>query len=340
MKSLSVRINSPKILYKIAFPQDFGVLEKELRKQIGNRNFLIVTDTNVQKYTPFLKGFKKSELCILEPKKDRKDFAGLQKILTACFEKNLDRSSVLIAIGGGVVGDMGGFASAIFMRGVPVIQVPTTLLGMVDASIGGKNGINCAFGKNLLGTIYQPEKVFCCREFLNTLGESEIKNGLCEMIKHGIIASPKHFRDLEKIANPHPTADQVFPYLIDSLKIKAGIVEKDVHEEGIRLFLNLGHTFGHALELLSDMKIPHGRAVGIGTIMAANYARENGFCKEETVDRIENIFHKFDIDVVCHFEEKKIWEAMKHDKKNKNGKIRLILPKKIGQCIVFSVDGK
>ncbi len=337
MKTLSVHIAPKETHCEIEFPQDFDALEKALRKQIGKRNFLIVSDTNVEKHTSFLKRFKKDEVFLLDPKTDRKDWEGLRKIIAACFEKNLDRSSVLVAIGGGVVGDMGGFAASILMRGIPIIQVSTTLLGMVDASVGGKTAINCEQGKNLLGSFHHPEKVFCCEEFLETLPETEIKNGICEMIKHGIITSMKHFEDLEKIANPHPTARQIFPYVTDSIAIKADIVSKDSNEKGIRLQLNLGHTFGHALELLSDMKIPHGRAVAIGTVMAANYALEHGLCDDETVDRIENIFNQFDIDLICDFDEKEIWEAMKHDKKKKDGKIRLVLPKKIGEVEVVSV---
>jgi len=337
MKNLSIHLPKKEISYEVVFPEVFDDLEKKLRSQIGKREFLIVTDKNVQKFTPFLKKFQKKEVLVLPAGETTKHWPSVEKILNECFKRDFSRTAVLVAIGGGVIGDITGFASAIFKRGIPVIQIPTSLLAMVDASIGGKTGIDCAYGKNLIGTFHQPEKIFCCRNFLQSLPESEIKNGLGEMIKHGILGSEKHFRDLEKIANPHPTAEQVFPLVSDSVAIKANIVEDDEREAGARMQLNLGHTFGHAIELLHDFKFPHGLAVSIGTVMATQYALEQGICSEETADRIENIFNKFGIDITCDLSEKKIWEAMKHDKKVKNGHIRLVLPTKIGGVMVHTV---
>jgi 3-dehydroquinate synthase len=296
-----------------------------------------VSDTNVAKHTSFLERFEKKEIFILDPKTDHKNWEGAEKILGACFAKNLDRSGVIIAIGGGVVGDMTGFVASIFMRGLPVIQVPTTLMGMVDSAIGGKTAINCKFGKNLIGSFHQPESILCCNDFLKTLPESEIKNGLAEMIKHGIIGSPAHFEDLEKIAKPNPNIEEIIPLIPDSIKIKIDIIQEDTQEKGARLALNLGHTFGHAIELLSDMNISHGQAVAIGTMMASNYSLEQEMCSIDLVDRIENIFNKFGIEVTCDFEESEIWEAMKHDKKKKDGHIRLVLPTSIGSVEVVTV---
>jgi 3-dehydroquinate synthase len=337
MKSITVTIPHQEYSYEVQFSQDFDILEQSLRKQIQKRNFLIVTDSSVSQHTEFLNRFGENEYLVLEKEKDQKNWTSLEKILTACFQKNIDRSSVLIALGGGVIGDMTGLAASLYMRGIPVIQIPTTLLAMVDASIGGKTAINCEFGKNLIGTFHQPEKIFCCQSFLSTLPESEIKNGLCEMIKHGIIASEKHFSDLANIATPHPTAEQVFRFVPDSIQIKTRIVERDVRESGTRMALNLGHTFGHAIELLSKMKIPHGRAVAIGCVMAANYAVQHTMCDSQTADRIQGIFDAFGIDLSCEFSTSKIWKAMKHDKKCLNGRIRLIVPKKIGSVEVVTV---
>ncbi len=352
MKPIKIKITPSEIHSEIGFPEDFDILEKELRAQIGKRNFLIVSDTNVAKHTSFLERFEKKEVFILDPKKDHKNWEGAEKILGACFVKNLDRSSVIIAISGGVVGDMTGFVAALFMRGVPVIQVPTTLMGMVDSAIGGKTAINCKFGKNLIGSFHQPESIWCCDDFLKTLPESEIKNGLAEMIKHGIIASPKHFEDLEKISDSlsppgrdksegEKTLRRILPQIIkiipDSIKIKTDIIQEDTQEKGARLALNLGHTFGHAIELLSDMGISHGQAVAIGTVMAAQRSLEQKMCSMDLVDRIENIFNKFGIDVTCDFEKSEIWEAMKHDKKKKDGHIRLVLPTEIGNVEVVTV---
>jgi len=338
MKNLAIGLPCKKVSYEIEFSEKFNNLVKSLKKQIGNRNFLIVSDQNVEKFTPFLNNFNKENIFILPAGEETKRWLFVEKILNKCFEKELDRSSsVLIAIGGGVVGDITGFAASLYKRGFPVIQIPTSLLAMVDASIGGKTGIDCAYGKNLIGTFHQPEKIYACEEFLETLPLLEIKSGLGEMIKHGILGSEKHFSDLEKIANPNPTAKQVFSLVRDSMKIKARIVEQDEREGGARMQLNLGHTFGHAIELLHDFKFSHGIAVAIGTVMATQYALKNGICDEETADRIENIFNKFEIDVTCDLEENEIWKAMTHDKKVKDGHIRLVLPEKIGKVRVHTV---
>jgi len=337
MKNVAIDLPQKNISYSVVFPESFAELLKDLKAQIGTRKFLIVSDKNVQKFTPFLEHFDRKDIFILPPGEASKHWESVENILDACFKKDMTRDSVLVAVGGGVVGDTAGFAASVFKRGMPIIQIPTSLLAMVDASVGGKTGIDSPYGKNLIGTFHQPEKVFCCRNFLQSLPESEIKNGLGEMIKHGILGSEKHFKDLEKIANPHPTAHQVFPFIPDSIAIKAAVVEADERESGHRMQLNLGHTFGHAIELLHDFKFPHGLAVSIGTVMATQYALEHGICSEATADRIENIFNKFGIDITCDLPEKKIWEAMRHDKKVKDGHIRLVLPEKIGKVVFHTV---
>jgi len=256
--------------------------------------------------------------------------------LDKAFELNLDRQAVLVAVGGGVYGDLVGFGASVFMRGIPFIQVPTTLLAMVDSSVGGKTGFDCEHGKNLIGSFHQPEKVLCCPTFLETLPEVEVKNGLCEMIKHGIITSPDHFSNLRKVEGLDlKTISKLIP---DSINIKKEIVEKDEKEAGIRGYLNLGHTFGHAIEHLSNFKIPHGQAVAIGCVMAAQFAAEKGICDWDLVDQIEDIFNHFEIELECDFEEASIFGAMTHDKKKKGGKIRLILPHKIGKVDYFDLD--
>lgn len=337
MKSLVINLPVRKISYEIEFSETFKELNTRLKEQIGKRKFLIVSDQNVDKFTSFLNTFDKKNILILPPGEKTKHWPYVEKILDKCFEEKLDRSAVLVAIGGGVIGDITGFAASIYKRGIPVIQIPTSLLAMVDASIGGKTGIDCQYGKNLIGTFHQPEKIYACEEFLKSLPLSEIKSGLGEMIKHGILGSPKHFTDLEKIANPNPTAKRIFPLVRDSMNIKSQVVEQDEREGGARMQLNLGHTFGHAIELLHDFKFSHGIAVAIGTVMAAQYALEHGICNEETVDRIENIFNKFEMDITCDLSEEQIWQAMANDKKVKEGRIRLVLPEKIGKVRVHTV---
>ena len=348
MNKLKVSISPSKEKnYDISFLNDFDFLEKNLKEQINGRNFLIVTDENVYKKTEF---FKKQNLCdknkilILPPGEKNKNLQNIEKIWDTCGKNYLDRSSVLINICGGVVGDMVGFAASSYKRGINFIQIPTTLLSMVDASVGGKTGFDNQYGKNIIGAFHQPEAVFCCIKFLETLEEVEIKNGLCEMIKHGILNSEAHFSDLENLANRNFNTLQskefleiLFLLVRDSITIKKEIVEQDEKEKGIRAHLNLGHTFGHAVELLSNYQIPHGQAVAIGCIMATEFSAKNNFCETNLIDRIESIFNKFNINLFCDFPEKEIWDKMKHDKKVFAGKIHLILPKKIGEVFIYEM---
>ncbi len=328
--------------YDLVFPESFDDLSQVLHQQLKNSRSLIITDKNVPDYTDQWDVWKSSDTHVLALPlgEERKCWDTVELMLNACFEQNLDRSSTIIAVGGGILGDMAGFAAAIFLRGISFIQIPTSLLAMVDSSIGGKTGINCAYGKNLIGAIYQPQSILCCKAFLDTLPEAEIKNGLCEMIKHGILGDVKHFEDLERIASPHPTAEEVFPLVPDSMRVKIGKVQEDEREAQARMHLNLGHTFGHAIELLYKFKIPHGRAVAIGTCMAADFALEQGLCDKTTHQRINNIFRKYDIDLSCDFSDSAIRKAMQHDKKRRGDEILLILPTKIGEVVIYPVKIK
>lgn len=347
MKPIQVTTPAHLSVYDITFCDDFSVLTAQLKKQIGDRRFVLVTDQNVVDKSPFLvegKGLGEQFRLVLTPGETHKNWGSVDRILKASFESGLDRSSVLVAVGGGVIGDMTGFAASIFMRGIPFIQVPTTLLGMVDASIGGKTGIDCEYGKNLIGSIQQPEAVLVCAHFLQTLPDSEIKNGLAEMVKHGVVASETHFTDLECLAKTRllqtdrsQGLEEIFKLAPASMNIKKSIVELDEKESGKRKFLNFGHTFGHAIELCSDFKIPHGQAVAIGCVMAAEYAAEREICDWDLVDRLENIFNQFELDITCDIPEEDIWKAMGTDKKKFGTELTLILPKRIGEADYYSV---
>ena len=339
MKSLSVTIPANPQHYDIVFPEDAASLWAGLKKQIGSRDFLLVTDMNVMKFTE-IPEWAQGNLLVLPAGEQTKRWHSIGQITTAAFENHLDKGSVFVSLGGGVITDMVGFAAMIFLRGIPVIHIPTSLLGMVDASIGGKTGIDSQFGKNLLGGIHQPEQVICGKNFLETLPERELKNGVCEMIKHGILGSKEHFDHLKKIASPHPKGEEIFELVSESLQIKASIVERDVLESGERMKLNLGHTFGHAIELLSDFETPHGQAVAMGTMMATQYALDHGICDEETADQIEDIFNAFEIDTLIPYDEDDIWAAMAHDKKIRNRVLRLILPAAIGEVVIEEVPLK
>ena len=340
MQKITVHISERTKQYDILFPQNFNELLNQLLKQIGTRKFLVVTDENIAQHIP-LQQLNLPHLLILPAGESHKNWKSVEKILNYGFEHDFDRSCVFVALGGGVIGDMVGFAASLYMRGLPFIQIPTTLLSMVDASVGGKTGIDCEYGKNLIGAFHQPETIYCCEDFLKTLPEAEIKNGIAEMIKHGVLGSEKHFQNLKNLK----TKDQklkiihsLFLLIPESIEVKKKVVEADEQEQGVRMHLNLGHTFGHAIELLSNYKIAHGQAVAMGTVMAAEYAVAKHICSQETTQEVRTLFEAFGFDLNVPFEKEKILEAMKHDKKKRKGKVNLVLPEAIGKVGVYELE--
>jgi shikimate kinase/3-dehydroquinate synthase len=243
----------------------------------------------------------------------------------------LDRSGTVLALGGGVTGDVAGFAAATFMRGVPFVQVPTTLLAMTDASVGGKTGVDLPQGKNLAGAFKQPVMVLVDLSVLKTLDPAEVRSGMAEVIKHAIIGDPTLFADLESpifdLQSPISTSQ-----LARSLRVKIGIVEKDPFEGGRRAALNLGHTVGHGLERLSGFAMRHGEAVSIGMVAAARIAVGLGLAGQPLADRIEGVLAAWGLPVACPpLEADGIWEAMAHDKKRRGRALRWVLPRAVGE---------
>ena len=341
MQKLTVSISEQTKLYDILFLQDFNELLTQLLKQIGTRKFLVITDENVAHHIP-VKELHLPHFLILPAGEAHKNWEGIEKILNYGFEHDFDRSCVFVALGGGVIGDMVGFAASLYMRGLPFIQIPTTLLSMVDASVGGKTGIDCEYGKNLIGAFHQPETIYCCEDFLKTLPEAEVKNGIAEMIKHGILGSRDHFEHLKDLISPNSKfqvpSSKLFDLVPESIEIKKKIVEADEQEQGVRMHLNLGHTFGHAIELLSTYEIAHGQAVAMGTVMAAEYALKKGVCSKATYQEIRAIFEDFGFNLTIPYEKERIFEAMQHDKKKRGGKINLVLPEGIGKVRVYPLQ--
>jgi shikimate kinase/3-dehydroquinate synthase len=242
----------------------------------------------------------------------------------------LDRYGAVLALGGGVIGDMAGFAAATYMRGVPLVQLPTTLLAMVDASIGGKVAVDHPRGKNLIGAFKQPEMVVIDPLALKTLDEAEMRSGWAEVIKAGVIGSPRLFEHLEE------GGDDPSPSIIaEAIHVKVAIVEEDPYESGRRAVLNLGHTFGHALEVLSGFTLRHGEAVSIGMVAATRTAVALGLCDEMVEGRLVALLQRFGLPT-CYegYEPREIWEAMATDKKKRGKKLRFVLPRAIGQVVV------
>jgi 3-dehydroquinate synthase len=279
------------------------------------------------------------QLVVLPDGEAHKDWATLNLIFDALLGARVERSTTLIALGGGVIGDMVGFAAATYQRGVPFIQVPTTLLSQVDSSVGGKTAINHPLGKNMIGAFYQPKLVLADIDTLDTLPDRELKAGLAEVIKYGLIRDREFFDWLE-INMPRLLArdTEALAFAIErSCRNKAEVVIEDETEAGVRAHLNLGHTFGHAIETgLGYGEWLHGEAVAAGTLMAAELSRRLGWLTDDDVARIRRIHDtaglalrgpKLGVD--------RYLELMSHDKKVEAGKLRLVLLKRIGEAVVY-----
>ena len=257
-------------------------------------------------------------------------------------EWKFDRHCGLLALGGGVIGDLTGFAAATFLRGIPFVQVPTTLLAQVDSSVGGKTGVNHPQGKNLIGAFYQPRHVHIDVDTLKTLPPREYAAGLAEVVKYGVISDAGFFAWLEDnslaLAERDPEALQ--HAVMVSCQIKANVVESDENEQGLRAILNYGHTFGHAVETLAGYGvIRHGEAVAIGMVMAARTSMQLGLCTERDVARLLALLQSLGLPVTPpEFACEEYLAVMRHDKKVKDGAIRLVLNHGIGSAEIHRVD--
>lgn len=264
----------------------------------------------------------------------------LNKIYDVLLQNRCERSTTLVALGGGVIGDLTGYAAATYLRGVPFIQIPTTLLSQVDSSVGGKTGINHPLGKNMIGAFYQPQLVIADIDTLQTLPSREFSAGMAEVIKYGLIRDADFFDWLEtNIKNLMKLDEQVLSYAIyRSCQNKAEVVARDEHEQGERALLNLGHTFGHAIENAMGYGVwLHGEAVAAGTMMAADLSQRAGWLTATEITRIQNIFKAANLPIEApKLGVEKYLDLMSLDKKVENGKIRLILQQAIGKSVITS----
>lgn len=274
----------------------------------------------------------------------QKSMSNLEDILESLFRAGFDRSDILIAFGGGVIGDLAGFTASIFKRGMPFIQVPTTLLSQVDSSVGGKTAINNQFGKNLVGAFYQPKAVITDTNLLSTLPPRELKAGYAEILKYGLLGDAEFFDELDSglgadILALKPEALARAIYI--SCQTKANIVAQDEREGGVRALLNLGHTFGHALELEAgyDGDLLHGEAVSAGMEMAFHFAASQGFCPQSDADRLSAHLAQTSMPRIMDMmhllsNPDALLRHMGQDKKNEGGHLTLILPRAIGETYV------
>lgn len=287
------------------------------------------------------RGGYRADLISLPDGEQFKNLQTLEMIFDALIQDGFDRFSGLIALGGGVIGDLTGFAAATFLRGIPFCQVPTTVVSQVDSSVGGKTGVNHPLGKNLIGAFYQPACVHIDVATLSTLPDGEFAAGMAEVIKYGIIKDRDFFNWLllnqKSLKSLEPSS--LMHAVKRSCQIKANVVEVDEKESSIRAILNLGHTFGHAIEALSGYgEVRHGDAVAIGMLVIALISCDLGLCSYDEVIEICSILKAFDLPVVApSFSLDDYLEAMSRDKKVKDGVLRLVLNKGIGNSVIKDV---
>ena len=312
---------------------------------IDSNQVIIVTDSNVAKL--YLKTVKQHFLkneChtfILSPGEKSKNFVELERLLSFMLENNTNRRATLIALGGGVVGDLAGFAAATYQRGINYIQMPTTLPAQVDSSVGGKTAINLPLGKNMVGAFYQPQAVFIDTSTLKTLPNREFNAGMAEVIKYGLINDAEFLDWIENhITDILALKNNTLNYIVQrSCENKAKIVSIDELEQGVRTILNLGHTFGHAIETaLGYGNWLHGEAVAAGTMMALSMSWRLGFLHKEQIEGIKSLLIRLSLPIAApaQITPQQFIAHMSKDKKNIDGNIRLVLLKNIGAAFVTS----
>ncbi|MBI1236114.1 MAG: 3-dehydroquinate synthase [Alphaproteobacteria bacterium] len=312
----------------------------------GHRRHVVLADANVlclcrSLVTRALEGLDVAGAPIEIPEGERaKSFATLEMTLGRMLDLGLERGDAVLAIGGGVTGDLAGLAAALYKRGMDVIQVPTTLLAMADSSVGGKTAINMPQGKNLIGTFHQPSLVIADFDFLDTLPERERKAGFAEIVKAALIGDRDFFERLEKSGRDGLTAAQLQAHLKTAITFKAAIVAADEREAGQRALLNLGHTFGHALESEAGGALLHGEAVAAGLALAFDYSARLGLCPESDAARVRNYLDFAGLQTRlpdlpgAPFSATAMLQRMRHDKKNSGGHIRLVLAHGIGNAFI------
>ena len=307
------------------------------------QNPIIVTDKNVAKphaervIAPLLRSGYEPKVIEIQAGEEYKNLETVSWLWKSFLEHGLDRKGTVIALGGGVIGDLTGFAASTYMRGIAWVGVPTTLLSMVDASLGGKTGFDLPEGKNLIGAFYPPKLVLADPQFLKTLPETELISGLAEVVKHGIISDPELFSLCSRGLNW--VKDNLEDVVKRAMGVKIKIIEEDPYEKGNRAALNLGHTIGHAVELVSKFELRHGEAVAIGMVVEAKYAEKIGLSNKGLSKVIENVLCDLGlpVDIPKELSHAEILRAMRVDKKKHANAIRFALPVEIGKVELMDV---
>ncbi len=333
IKQIDVKVSKPYIIYIGENLYDF-VVDKLKEKRV-----YVITDSNVYNlYEDLLKGLS-DHVFVFKAGEESKNYSTLLEIYDFLIEKGADRYSCVVGVGGGVTGDLAGFAASTYMRGIELYHMPTSLLAMVDSSIGGKTGINYHGLKNIVGSFYQPDGVFVDIDFLKTLPDREYISAFAEVVKYGIIMDASLFEFLERNVELIKKRDaRILKIVVErSVKNKVDIVEKDEKEKGQRAILNFGHTFAHAIESFTGYsRYLHGEAVAIGMVKAMKVSQKMGLVNDKDVERVKKLLDNLGLPIKMEGEGNahKILKIMLKDKKNKNFSLRFVLTKGIGSSII------
>ncbi len=338
----ALKVNLEDRSYPIYIGSDISLDNELYSKHINSKKIALITneqiaDLYLSEISQTLKTFDLKTLVLPEGETE-KNLETIGKAAEFLSDNGIDRDSSIIAFGGGVIGDITGFVASSYMRGIKFLQVPTTLLAQVDSSVGGKTGVNISRGKNLIGAFYQPSAVIADTKYLNSLEPKRLSEGLAEVIKYGLIRDEDFFVWLSKNTSRILALEpEVMAHLIERCcQIKAEIVSEDEREGSIRAILNYGHTFGHAIESLTDYSVyTHGEAVSIGMVMAASMAERMGMLSKDDKKDIINLLESVNLPTEKpSLNSNDFLKSMKRDKKAQDGEIRLILLEGIGRAII------
>jgi 3-dehydroquinate synthase len=327
MKKLTYKFSNSSVDYYLAY----GI--SHLKEIIDKDNTIIITDENV--YNAHTKRFKNWKCIVLKPGEEYKTQSTIDEVIDQLIEMEADRKTTLVGVGGGVITDITGYVASVYMRGINFGFIPTSILAMVDASIGGKNGIDVGVYKNMVGIIRQPKFILHDMVFLNSLPQNEWENGFAEIIKHAAIKDAAMFVELESMTLKKYQSSQtsICKLVQRNAMIKTKVVQNDEFEKGERRLLNFGHTLGHALENQYDLS--HGKAISIGMTYASMISQKILGFKE--TDRVASLLLKYNLPTFADFDKQKVFEVLKMDKKREKDEINYVMLEKIGKGVVRSI---
>ena len=305
---------------------------------VDKENAILITDENI--FTKQAEKFSGWKTIVLEAGEQFKNQHAVDEIINQLIQLNADRQTFIVGVGGGVVTDIAGFAASIYMRGIKFAFIPTSILAMVDASVGGKNGVDVGVYKNLVGTINHPEFLLYDYSFLETLPDEEWVNGFAEIIKHGCIKDESMFHFLEEktLHDFQSSKENIGKLIQQNVDIKYNVVASDERETGERKLLNFGHTIGHAIE--NTAKLSHGSAVSIGMVAACVISEKiNGFSKEGT-EKVKQLLSKYQLPIAFNFDKEKTWDILLHDKKKSGADMNFVVLDKIGKASIKKISLK